>query len=80
MWNLLRNFDTSHVDAIDLLKFLLKENGMTGADLGRLLGKDPGLGSKILRRDRPLNNTHIRILSERFKISPAAFFRVLETA
>lgn len=59
--------------ALESLKYLLEENGMTAADLSRLLEADRTLGAKILRGERNLTVPHLRILSERFKVSPALF-------
>ena len=56
-----------------MLKYLLKENKLGAADLSRLLGSDRTLGSKILRGERNLTVPHLRILSKRFKVSPALF-------
>ncbi len=58
---------------LDKLKYLLEENGMTAADFSRLLGSDRTLGAKILCGERNLTVPHLRILSERFKVSPALF-------
>lgn len=55
-----------------LLKQMLNERGMTGSDLGRLLGNRP-LGGAILRGERELSKTHIRILAEFFKVSTDLF-------
>jgi antitoxin component HigA of HigAB toxin-antitoxin module len=52
---------------------MLKEQGMGGSDLGRLLGNRP-LGSAILRGERQLSKAHIRILAEHFKVSTDLFF------
>jgi HTH-type transcriptional regulator/antitoxin HigA len=57
---------------LEAVKFLLQENGMSGSDLGRLLG-NRGLGSAILRGDRELSKTHIKRLAERFKVRPGLF-------
>jgi HTH-type transcriptional regulator / antitoxin HigA len=62
----------SHHNPVELLKFLLEENGMTGSDLGRLLG-NRSLGHAILSGRRTLSKAHIAKLSEHFAISPAAF-------
>jgi len=49
-------YENQHVrvpkqDPVEILKFLLAENGLTGSDLGRLLGHRE-LGAKILNRKR----------------------------
>ena len=53
---------------LDILGRMLKERGMNGSDLGRLLGNRP-LGGAILRGQRKLSKSHIRILAEHFKVS-----------
>jgi antitoxin component HigA of HigAB toxin-antitoxin module len=59
--------------ALDILKRMLKEQGLTGSDLGRLLGNRP-LGGAILRGERKLSKAHIQILAEYFKVSTDLFF------
>ncbi len=57
---------------IEMLKFLLKENGMCASDLGRLLGSRQ-LGWKILNGKRNLSKAHIRKLAERFAVNASLF-------
>ena len=64
--------DTSHLSPLDMLRFLLDSNGMSGSDLGRLLGNRE-LGPKILSGSRQLSKTHIRILADRFKVDAGLF-------
>ena len=59
-------------DPVGNLKFLLDENNMTASDLGRLLG-DRSLGSRLLSHDRSLSKNHIKVLSERFRVSADLF-------
>ena len=54
------------------LKYLMKESGMTTADLGRLLG-NRGLASLIVSGKRQLSKTHIRKLGEHFRLDPGYF-------
>lgn len=58
---------------LDILKRMLKEQSLTGSDLGRLLGNRP-LGGAILRGERKLSKAHIQILAEHFKVSTDLFF------
>ena len=58
---------------LNILKLMLKEQGMRGSDLGRLLGYRP-LGGAILRGERQLSKAHIRILADHFKVSTDLFF------
>ena len=64
--------DTSTVSSLDSLKFLLEQNGMNASELGTLLG-NRSLGSKILRGERDLSKTHLRILANRFKVDAGLF-------
>ena len=57
---------------LEHLKALMREAGMRTTDLGKLLG-NRGLASLILNGKRELSKTHIRILADRFKVSPALF-------
>ncbi len=59
-------------DPIANLIFLLNENNLNASDLGILLGNRQ-LGSKILRRERQLSKSHIRILSRHFRVSADLF-------
>lgn len=52
---------------------------MNASDLGRLLGNRQ-TGHAILSGQRPLSKRHISILSERFRLSPEAFFSVPDGA
>lgn len=58
---------------LDVLRHLLEENGLSGADLSRVLGGSRNLGAMILRGERQLTVGHIRRLAEHFGVSPAVF-------
>jgi HTH-type transcriptional regulator/antitoxin HigA len=64
--------DLSRLPALGVLRYLVEQNGLTASSLGELLG-NRSLGSKLLRGARELSKTHIRVLAERFKVSPALF-------
>ncbi len=72
--------DTDNIDPIKYedwpvhqrIAHLIELSEMTASDLGALLG-NRSLGSKLVRGEREPSKTHIRILAERFKISPAFF-------
>jgi len=57
---------------IELVRFLLDENDMTGSDLAALLDVDRSVAYKILKGARSLTAEHIRKISERFLISADA--------
>ncbi len=59
-------------DAIDNLQFLVEENGLSGSDIGRILG-DRTLGSKILNRQRSLSKANIKKLCKHFKVRSELF-------
>jgi HTH-type transcriptional regulator/antitoxin HigA len=65
-------FSSIKQDPIEILRFLLDENNLTGSDLGRILGHRE-LGSKILNRKRGLSVNHIKTLSQHFSVSPKLF-------
>jgi HTH-type transcriptional regulator/antitoxin HigA len=64
--------DTTDKTGLDALKYLMEHNDMTASDLGVLLG-NRSLGSKILRGERELSKTHLRILADRFKVDAGLF-------
>lgn len=63
---------TSHLLPLDVLNVLLESNGMSGSDLGRLLGNRE-LGPKLLNGSRQLSKAHIRRLADRFKVDAGLF-------
>jgi HTH-type transcriptional regulator/antitoxin HigA len=64
--------DTRKLSPLDMLRFLLESNGMSGSDLGRLLGTRE-LGPKILNGSRQLSKGHIRRLADRFRVDAGLF-------
>jgi len=64
--------DTTGNTALETLRFMLGESGMTASDLGRLLGSRE-IGSKILRGERSLSKAHIKKLAEHFHVSADLF-------
>ena len=57
----------------EFLRFLMRENGMTVADLGKVLGNKTA-ASLVLSGKRELSKSHIRRLAARFKVEPGLFF------
>ena len=60
------------VESFVKFKEMMKEHGVTQSDLPELGSQ--GVVSEILHGRRELNTRHIKALSKRFGISPAAFF------
>ena len=61
------------VSGRDILKHLLAEHGLGGADLSRILGGSRNLGAMILRGERNLTLSHVRKLATHFNVNPALF-------
>ncbi|MEX2172434.1 MAG: hypothetical protein WD851_24145 [Pirellulales bacterium] len=76
--DLVETYDNEHYprprdgSPLDRLTALLAEANLSTADLGRLLGNS-GLASQIVHGRRQLSKTHIRILSEHFKLDAGYF-------
>jgi HTH-type transcriptional regulator / antitoxin HigA len=74
----LEEYDTKNVkwpkiSGADMLKHLMEAQGMSAADLSRLVGGSRNLGAMILRGERKLTLNHVRILSRRFRVSSDLF-------
>jgi HTH-type transcriptional regulator / antitoxin HigA len=65
-------FSVRQLGPRDLLKHLMMLHGMSGGDLGRILGSSSA-ASMILRGQRQLSKSHIKALAEHFAVSPALF-------
>jgi HTH-type transcriptional regulator/antitoxin HigA len=61
------------VKASGVLEHLMAEQGMTAADLSRVLGASRNLGGMILRGERRLTLDHVTRLAKHFHVSPALF-------
>jgi HTH-type transcriptional regulator/antitoxin HigA len=57
----------------EFLRYLMRENGMSVADLGKVLGNKTA-ASLVLSGKRELSKLHIRRLAARFKVEPGLFF------
>ncbi len=58
---------------LEILKGLLEDHGMNGADLSRLLDSSRQLGPMILRGDRSITADHARKLGTHFGLPAGAF-------
>jgi HTH-type transcriptional regulator/antitoxin HigA len=58
---------------LEMLKFLMRENGMSTTDLGNVLGNKTA-ASLVINGKRELSKSHIRKLSARFRVDPGLFF------
>jgi HTH-type transcriptional regulator/antitoxin HigA len=65
------NFPDREGNPIDTLKYLMEEHGVRQADLPEIGSQ--GVVSEVLSGKRQLNLRQVKLLSERFKVSPAVF-------
>lgn len=78
---LIEAYDEEHHKIPDLtgaamLRFLMEQHGLSQGDLPEIGSQ--GVVSEVLRGKRELNVRQIRALSERFHLSPEAFFPKIE--
>jgi HTH-type transcriptional regulator/antitoxin HigA len=66
------NFPIKDSSGIEMLKFLMTQNGLKQKDLVGVLGEKSSV-SEILNGKRPLNLKHIRALANKFNARPATF-------
>jgi HTH-type transcriptional regulator/antitoxin HigA len=67
------NYPVPDADAVEVLRFLLDQNGLSQRDIAAELGSESTV-SLVLAGKRRLNRNHIERLSQRFHVSPSAFF------
>lgn len=61
------------VSPVEMLRHLLDEHQMSGADLSRLLGGSRHLGPMILRGERSITANHARKLATHFGLQAGVF-------
>jgi HTH-type transcriptional regulator/antitoxin HigA len=61
------------VTALEALQHLIDAQGMSAADLARLLGVHRTLGAMLLRGERKLTLKHVRTLARHFGVSADLF-------
>ncbi len=66
-------FPLPDAQPVDVLRFLLDQNGLSQRDIASELGSESTV-SLVLAGKRQLNRDHIVRLSRRFNVSPAVFF------
>ncbi|MGA2584009.1 MAG: transcriptional regulator [Tepidisphaeraceae bacterium] len=66
-------FSREKFTPLEMLRFLMRENGMNSEALGKVLGNKTA-ASLVLNGKRELSKSHIRRLAARFKVSPGVFF------
>jgi HTH-type transcriptional regulator/antitoxin HigA len=66
------NFPMKESSGIEVLKFLMSQNGLKQKDLVGIVGAKSTV-SEILNGKRPLNLQHIKALAQKFNVKPATF-------
>ena len=66
------HFPMKNASSIEILEFLMEQNGLKQKDLVGILGGKSAV-SEILNGKRPLNLKHIRVLADQFNVKPATF-------
>jgi Predicted transcription regulator containing HTH domain len=66
-----QNYPDIEGDPINVLKTLMEEHGLKQSDLPEIGSQ--GVVSEIISGKRQLNVRQLKLLSERFKVSPAVF-------
>jgi HTH-type transcriptional regulator / antitoxin HigA len=67
------NTQPTKAKPLEVLRHLVEEHNLSSRALGRILGKDESLGSKILSGDRAITVDHAVTLAKHFGIKPEAF-------
>ena len=60
-------------DPLEVLRYLVEENGITTRQLGKILGVDHSVAARILTGDRSITVEHAKSLGARFKVEPQIF-------
>ena len=60
---------------VSMLRYLCEENGVSGVELGRVLGVGRAQVSLLLKGERGLTVAHLQRISEYFKVSPELFMK-----
>ena len=68
-------FDDKY-DGIDILRFLMDENGLNQSDISRIIDADRSVASRILNRKRDLTIGQVNILADYFSVEPGVFVKV----
>ena len=60
-------------DPLEVLRYLVVENGVTTRELGKILGVDHSVAARILNGKRSITVEHAKSLGARFKVEPELF-------
>jgi HTH-type transcriptional regulator/antitoxin HigA len=68
--------DPAPGDPVELLCYLVEENGITTRELGKILGVDHSVAARILKGERAITVEHAKHLGARFKVDPQFFLKL----
>ena len=60
-------------DPLEMLRYLVEENGITTRQLGKILGVDHSVAARILTGERSITVEHAKKVGARFKVEPQLF-------
>lgn len=60
-------------DPLEVLRYLVEQNGITTRELGKILGVDHSVAARILIGDRSITVAHAKSLGARFNVEPQLF-------
>jgi antitoxin component HigA of HigAB toxin-antitoxin module len=63
-------------DPLELLQYLVKENGVSARELGKTLNVDHSVAARILKGERGITVEHAKNLGARFKVDPKVFLKL----
>jgi HTH-type transcriptional regulator / antitoxin HigA len=68
-----QNPQPARAKPVEVLRHLVEEHKLSSRAIGRILGKDQSLGSKILGGDRAITIEHAVTLAKYFGLTPEVF-------
>jgi HTH-type transcriptional regulator/antitoxin HigA len=60
-------------EPLELLQYLIEENGVSARELGEILNVDHSVAARILKGERGITVEHAKHLGARFKVDPKVF-------
>jgi HTH-type transcriptional regulator/antitoxin HigA len=80
--DLVNEYEQEHVaqpensSPVEVLRYLMEENGISTRQMSRILGKDESIVSKILKGERSITIEHARKFGGHFGVNPGLFLQL----
>ncbi len=80
--DLVNEYEKNHVaqpeysSPVEVLRYLMEENGISTRQMSRILGKDESIVSKILKGERSITIEHARKFGHHFAVNPGLFLQL----